>query len=147
MKTRNKNNLLLGILLFALPFYPLCHDQPDIDVQTATWCFGTEPFWDLIIKDGNIKFFSFNELTMETDGAKARAPIGGPSNLVMYQGKLKNTNGYINVLAKVEHCSDHMSERDYPVFVFVLSGNTLYTGCCDTPESLKRHGVYRDPKE
>jgi uncharacterized membrane protein len=94
-------------------------------------CSGTEPFWDLTIRNGELKF-KYDDLVMELNSVKAGKAIGAPESLIaLYQGKVVGKDRFLNVIImRDDQCSDGMSDRRYLARVHILSGKDLYTGCC-----------------
>jgi uncharacterized membrane protein len=100
--------------------------------NAITGCSGTEPFWSLKIGKENIEFASLgDEVKMGMKNTGAKSAQGSSSEYIaLYQGKTLEGDKYMNVIIQRAECSDHMSEDLYPYTVQVLSGSTLYTGCC-----------------
>ena len=102
-------------------------------------CFGTEPFWSLKLTDKTIQFkLSGDESETKTIAKPTARSASGRSSewLALFQGQTKEKAGrFLNVLVKQAECSDGMSDELYPYSVEVLSGTSLYTGCCRSPES------------
>ena len=101
--------------------------------NAVTSCSGTQPFWSLKIGKEKIEFASLgNEVTMSMSNSGAKSSLGSTSEYIsLYQGKtLENDVKYMNVIVERSECSDHMSDNTYPYTVHVLSGSSLYTGCC-----------------
>lgn len=101
------------------------------DMRTIRTCSGTEPFWDLTIKNDELKF-QYDDLVMELKGVKASKAIGASETLIaLYQGKVVGKDRFLNVIIMRDNqCSDGMSDRRYPARVHILSGKDLYVGCC-----------------
>ena len=99
----------------------------------VTTCVGTEPFWGLKIARDKIYFEDAGaekKMTIANNGAKAA--MGSLVEYIsLYQGRtLENESQFLNVIIKNAKCSDGMSDTIYPFTVSVLSGATLYHGCC-----------------
>jgi uncharacterized membrane protein len=97
-------------------------------------CFGTEPFWDLEITSKFVKFQDADKVNVMTIPKAPPAAAEGTNEdyIAIYQGRTaENSNKFMNVIIVGDAaCSDDMSERKYPFSAFVLSGKTLYKGCC-----------------
>ena len=101
------------------------------DMRAIRTCSGTEPFWDLTIKNDVLKF-QYEDLVMELKGVKAGKAIGASETLIaLYQGKVVGKDRFMNVIImQDDQCSDGMSDRRYPAKVLILSGKDLFKGCC-----------------
>lgn len=102
-----------------------------IDARLVSECFGTEPFWNLNIDNGNLQF-KHEKLMMSLQNTTPRPAVGfSESYIALYQGKVIGQDRYMNViLTSNNQCSDNMSEDVHPVTAMILSGSDLYYGCC-----------------
>ena len=104
-----------------------------LGADKVTACIGNEPFWNLKIDKNEIQFESLGgeeKMTMVNHGPKA-ARGSLIEYISLYQGRtLENESQYMNVIIQQGKCSDFMSDTIYPFSVAVLSGSTLYRGCC-----------------
>ena len=103
------------------------------DMSAFRTCSGTEPYWDLTIKNDELKFqHDHMGLVMELKGVKAGLAKGAPlSYIALYQGKVVGKDRFLNVIITQDNqCSDGRSNDRYRARVYILSGNDLYTGCC-----------------
>lgn len=96
-------------------------------------CTGTEPFWSLSLSSTQIRFVnqgSGERMTM-AKGAPRTAAGSLPQYIALYQGRLlENSSRFMNVIIQAQSCSDGMSDIEYPYQALVLSGSSLYRGCC-----------------
>jgi uncharacterized membrane protein len=105
-----------------------------VGAPAVTQCAGTEPFWSLTIAKDKISLEdqsgAGSNLSMANSGAKAA--IGRMAEyMALYQGRtLEDSSKFMNVIIKTEKCSDGMSDNEYDHSVLVLSGSSLYSGCC-----------------
>ena len=101
------------------------------DMSAFRTCSGTEPYWDLTIKNDELKF-QHEGLVMELKGVKAGSAKGrGLNSIALYQGKVVGKDRFLNVIITQDNqCSDGRSNDRYRASVHILSGNDLYTGCC-----------------
>ena len=105
------------------------------DASTVTQCHGTEPFWSLTIAADKLEFKSADEtglqMTIANTGARSAAARSAQF-ISLYQGRTQqNSARFMNVMIKKDAgCSDGMSDETYPASVLVLSGTTLFEGCC-----------------
>lgn len=102
------------------------------DARKVKVCFGTEPFWDIQFTVKKIKFKDIEGNTMTISRHVPRTAVGSsPDFIALYQGKLQeDSQRFMNLIIKLNKCSDGMSDEVHPFEVFVLSGNTLFHGCC-----------------
>lgn len=99
----------------------------------ATKCFGTEPFWSLDLSGNTIRFERYGEPGNMTIPKTTPNQAQGLSAdyIALYQGRLlEDKSRFMNVIITRETCSDGMGEEEAPYSVFVLSGSTLFKGCC-----------------
>lgn len=143
--TSTKSSIAIAIL--SLSSFA-CHKIPEAGESSAlaaksipaslgadkvTACTGTEPFWRLEIEKNEIKFETLGaeeKMTIVNNGPKAaRGTL--VEYISLYQGRtLENERQYLNVIIQKGQCSDFMSDTIYPFTVAVLSGSSLYRGCC-----------------
>jgi uncharacterized membrane protein len=97
-------------------------------------CFGSEPFWDVEINTKVVQFKDSGKNFVMTIPKPQPSTAEGSSDeyIVVYQGKtIDHQNKFMNIIiVNDENCSDGMSEEKHPFSAFVLSGKTLYKGCC-----------------
>ena len=99
------------------------------DMSAFRTCSGNEPYWDLTIKNDELKF-QHEGLVMELKGVKAGS-AKNRSHIALYQGKVVGKDRFLNVIITQDNqCSDGRSNDRYRARVYILSGNDLYTGCC-----------------
>ena len=107
--------------------------------SSVSACFGTEPFWSLKLSDKALQFKLSGDDSETKTIAKttARSASGRSSDwLALFQGQTKEKAGrFMNVIVKQQECSDGMSDELHPYSVEVLSGTSLYTGCCRSSEA------------
>ena len=126
--------LMIGLALVSSAFSLSSAFASDASQVTA--CHGNEPFWGLELKPSKIVFTKdvvadSSTLTIARPAFAASAEGRSSEYLAMYQGKVKEQPGrYLNVIIEKKECSDSMSDESYPFSVLVLSGNTLWSGCC-----------------
>lgn len=102
------------------------------DATRAVSCVGTEPFWSLKITPQKLSFdrLGFGTMTIANGGPRA-AEGQMIESLALYQGRLQeDSRRFMNVIISPRSCSDGMSDTDYPFEVLVLSGSSLFRGCC-----------------
>ncbi len=110
-------------------------------------CLGTEPFWALELTDEGA-FYSSMEGENVTYNVKYGAPEGTTMEYVMTVGGIaeakvdqehpsiliafvSNLSGFIVGSQSVRpHCSDGMSDRDYPYSINMMIEGRFQTGCC-----------------
>lgn len=101
--------------------------------NTVKSCHGNEPFWGLEIGAQNIVLqnpFSDDKLTIKK-GTPRSAEGHSAEYIALYQGRTKEDPArFLNVIIERQECSDGMSDLIYPYSVNVLSGTTLWKGCC-----------------
>jgi uncharacterized membrane protein len=94
--------------------------MPTPKPATATYkALGTEPFWSLVIDDGQITF-------TQPDAQPVRQPR--PSAIIGFAGEIYQTPR-INVNIVHAHCSDGMSDRVHPDKVQVTVDGRRFEGC------------------
>lgn len=97
-------------------------------------CSGNEPFWDLEINSRVVQLKDAGNNFVLTIPKVPPSTAEGSSEdyIALYQGKaVDHQNKFMNVIIiGDEHCSDGMSGEKYSFSAFVLSGKTLYRGCC-----------------
>lgn len=103
-----------------------------VDATMVTSCYGTEPFWRLDINASRLRFEHLDEQAMTIANQGPRAAQGTQAAFVsLYQGRLlDNPSRFMNVIIQRAECSDGMSDDVHPFTALVLSGTTLYRGCC-----------------
>jgi uncharacterized membrane protein len=127
------NRFLAKVVYFSsVVAVALSLQQAFAGADTVTRCLGTEPFWNLDIGASKIKFSTFEPSAMTiAKPAVATARGASASYIALYQGRLiEDSSRFMNVIIKDETCSDGMSDTIYNYSVLVLSGKTLYSGCC-----------------
>lgn len=99
----------------------------------ALACFGTEPFWDVQIKDAG----DGHEMTLSTldgESVSGAANLNSSANILgRYSAFASLPSGNdIAALLRREQCSDGMSDRAYGLSVEVIarSGAVHLSGCC-----------------
>lgn len=98
-------------------------------------CVGTEPFWGLRIADGEAAFSRLGETGIEQEIWTASSWIGATGlspgwAFGVWLGN-KPDRGWAAVQRSFGHCSDGMSDNDYPYSVMIITpeGAPL-GGCC-----------------
>lgn len=104
-------------------------DNPDYTLAQRMSCFGTEPFWDAYVVQGQMVKFSRPEDSFETPGAGLiQTSRSRPDRYALGFGKS------VAMLRKDGNCSDGMSDRLFGLAIDVQTvhgGDTaLYSGCC-----------------
>lgn len=101
--------------------------QLDGDYPEITVCGGTEPFWDLTRKDGNITFesFSYDSPPVTESLLWETTSIG---NRHRYAFRTPNMIGFISR----EYCHDGMSDRAFGLEINLILDEEGYhmNGCC-----------------
>ncbi len=109
-------------------------------------CAGTEPFWDVDFSRTTAKFG-----TPEGDDNKQLSA----SPWIMAKGlrgqfaiRLDDPNtrlfGYFSVLTATTHCTDHMSDNDYPYHATLIKNDGLVLGGCCYRSGISEAPVRRD---
>lgn len=122
------------IATFALCASALVSSLAFADASAVTQCFGTEPFWSLTFSNSKIVFKNDvgDAQTMSILRGAPRAAAGSVTEYIsLYQGRLlENNSRFMNVIIERNDCSDGMSDSTHPYSVLVLSGTSLFRGCC-----------------
>jgi uncharacterized membrane protein len=129
-----KENILWIFVLFFILFNSGVVNSGEKSAKKVNTCFGSEPFWDVEINTKVVQFKDSGKNFVMTIPKPQPSTAEGSSDeyIVVYQGKtIDHQNKFMNIIiVNDENCSDGMSEEKYPFSAFVLSGKTLYKGCC-----------------
>jgi uncharacterized membrane protein len=94
-------------------------------------CVGTEPFWGVSIKGGNVQFSSIDKkepiTNVQTELFSGLSEAAG----FYLRGKLGTTPVTLHFLRGPD-CSDGMSETKYEGYAAFDVGTSVYSGCCTT---------------
>lgn len=94
-------------------------------------CFGTEPFWALMIADDTLSLQRPD--AADLDGAiNRRATSANRTDRYLISGELDGARADL-VLGRAE-CSDGMSDRLYGLTADLLFGDALMSGCCSVAD-------------
>ncbi len=91
-------------------------------------CAGTEPFWNMTVKNGKMTFAMLGENQFSV---KVQGPMnaqGMQAGFASVYRSAKNNN-VLSVLKGT--CSDNMSDQESAFSAVLLTKETVYTGCCE----------------
>ena len=102
-------------------------EQLDGDYPEITVCGGTEPFWDLTRRDGNITFESFSgDMPPVTEPLIREGTAMGNRHRYAFR-----TSNMIGIISR-EYCHDGMSDRAFGLEINLILDEEGYhmNGCC-----------------
>ena len=102
-------------------------EQLDGDYPEITTCGGTEPFWDLTRRDGNITFESFSgDIPPVTEPLIREGTAMGNRHRYAFR-----TSNMIGIISR-EYCHDGMSDRAFGLEINLILDEEGYhmNGCC-----------------
>jgi uncharacterized membrane protein len=117
----------------------VCLSTAAAEAQIFT-CTGTEPFWQLTIKDSTILLQDGNKLSGQSKltlkAVKPRTALGAPPSAVqVFEASTgeRNAKPMTIVVQKREEsrCSNGMSDPIYPYDVIVVTPRVVFMGCCE----------------
>lgn len=96
-------------------------------------CVGTEPFWGLTINDRQIHFSSpDSEFDLRPAQPSSARGMAEDYVLVYRTQKVTADEPVTIVLQKSlnSQCSDGMSDTSYPYYGVLVTGESVFSGCC-----------------
>ena len=115
----------------SLVFVTRQANQSDSNVPAVARCFGTEPFWSLDRKDGNLISSGLDRPTITYAISDT---ITASGRIAPYAIRGESTDATIWLRFNRAECSDGMSDRlfaiDADVIIDGLAGSELLSGCC-----------------
>lgn len=129
--TNSNNHLTEEDKKISEKISPVYAEKPVIKVHQ---CFGNEPGWSIDLKNENIFFKSYRDMTeIVIPKYLPKSAYGFDENhLVLYQGKsIEKPDRYLNLVITRQKCSDNSYRDDYEFTALVISGNDFYAGCCE----------------
>lgn len=94
-------------------------------------CSGTEPFWSLTRKN-DVATFERMDAGKSTIALRSPAPGANRPNIWLLSGR--GSDQFVAFIRQDRSCSDGMSDNAYDYEVFVRSGDTLLSGCCNAAQ-------------
>lgn len=94
-------------------------------------CSGTEPFWSLTRKN-DVATFERMDAGKSTIALRSAAPGANRPNIWLLSGR--GSDQFVAFIRQDRSCSDGMSDTTYGYEVFVRSGDSLLSGCCNASQ-------------
>jgi uncharacterized membrane protein len=91
-------------------------------------CGGTEPFWNAKLYDTRVEFSEAGR----TIDAFRRPTYGHARGSTILTVRAKRANSSFSAFVVDETCSDGMSEREYPLGIYIFLDAEAFAGCCST---------------
>jgi uncharacterized membrane protein len=91
-------------------------------------CGGTEPFWDAKLYDTRVEFSEAGRIT----NAYRRPTYGHARGSSVLTVRAKRASSSFSAFVVDAACSDGMSDREYPLSIYVFLDAEAFAGCCST---------------